>query len=335
MKIEFAPLATPLRRRLQTASVVQWVFSFLGLGLCCIAIFAGLLFTRFWMISVLYGAWWAWDWDTPSKGGRRVHFIRNSVVWRYLKDYFPITLVKTAELDPAKNYIFGFHPHGVLATGAFVSFCTEATGFSKLFPRMTPYLMMLSLWFRAPFFRDYLMSGGLVPSDKETASYILKKPGGGNVLTIIVGGAQEALDARPGALTLLLENRKGFVRLAIRHGVALVPVFSFGENELYDQVENPKGSWLRWIQERLQKVMGISLPVMHARGIFQYSFGLIPYRRPIYTVVGKPIPVEKKHNPSEEEVDEIHRIYLEELCKLFEEHKLKYNVSENKHLSFR
>lgn len=64
----------------------------------------------------------------------------------------------------------------------------------------------------------------------------------------------------------------------------LVPAFSFGENELFDQVSNPKGSWLRWIQHRLQQIMGISLPLFHARGIFQYSFGLVPYRRPINTV---------------------------------------------------
>lgn len=30
--IEFAPLNIPLSRRLQTAAVVQWVFSFLFLG---------------------------------------------------------------------------------------------------------------------------------------------------------------------------------------------------------------------------------------------------------------------------------------------------------------
>lgn len=69
-------------------------------------------------------------------------------------------MVKTAELDPAKNYIFGFHPHGVLVAGAFLNFCTEATGFSTLFPGLTPHLLMLTLWFRVPFFRDYLMSGG-------------------------------------------------------------------------------------------------------------------------------------------------------------------------------
>lgn len=69
----------------------------------------------------------------------------------------------------------------------------------------------------------------------------------------------------------------------------LVPTFSFGENDLFEQVSNPKGSWLRRLQHRLQQVMGVSLPLFHARGIFQYSFGLVPYRRPIYTV-GKSLP---------------------------------------------
>lgn len=64
----------------------------------------------------------------------------------------------------------------------------------------------------------------------------------------------------------------------------LVPVFSFGENELFKQVANPKGSWLRNVQEKLQKIMGFALPLFHARGVFQYSFGLIPFRQPIHTV---------------------------------------------------
>ncbi|KFR05756.1 2-acylglycerol O-acyltransferase 2 [Opisthocomus hoazin] len=317
MKVEFAPLSVPLRRRLQTASVVQWVFSFLGLAQCCAAVFIALFFTRFWLVSALYAAWWFIDREKPSKGGRRIHAVRNSIVWRYMRDYFPVTLVKTAELDPRQNYLMGFHPHGVMAAGAFLNFCTEASG-----------------WFRVPFFRDYLMSGGLVSSDKESASYVLQKPEGGNVLTIIVGGAQEALDARPGSCTLLLKNRKGFVRLAIEHGTPLVPIFSFGENDLFEQVRNPKGSWLRQLQHRLQQIMGISLPLFHARGIFQYSFGLLPYRRPICTVVGKPIPVQRKHRPSEEEVDEVHQKYLNELFKLFEEHKAKHNIPEDRHLEF-
>lgn len=48
--------------------------------------------------------------------------------------------------------------------------------------------------------------------------------------------------------------RYGFVRLALIAGAALVPVFAFGENELYKQVDNPKGSKLRIFQEKLKKV---------------------------------------------------------------------------------
>lgn len=71
-----------------------------------------------------------------------------------------LQLIKTAELDPSHNYLFGFHPHGVLVTGAFGSFCTEATGFSRLFPGLKPHLLMLPCWFYLPLFRDYIMCAG-------------------------------------------------------------------------------------------------------------------------------------------------------------------------------
>ncbi|XP_036602554.1 2-acylglycerol O-acyltransferase 2-like [Trichosurus vulpecula] len=333
--ISFAPLSVPLERRLQTLAAVHWIFSFLALGVVCTVIFIGLFFTRFWLLGILYSVWWYLDRDTPRKGGRQIQAVRRWCVWKYLANYFPISLIKTAELDPTQNYIAGFHPHGVLAVGAFTNFCTESTGFSSIFPGIRSHLMMLTLWFRVPFFRDYIMSGGLVTSEKECASYLLSKKEGGNLLVVIVGGSQEALDARPGSYTLLLRNRKGFIKLAMLHGAALVPIFSFGENELFDQVDNPQGSWLRWTQDKLQKIMGISLPLFHGRGIFQYNFGLLPYRQKINTVVGKPIKVEKNTNPSQEEVDRLHQHYMTELCNLFEAHKTKYNVPLDQQLEFR
>ncbi|XP_056141115.1 2-acylglycerol O-acyltransferase 2 [Lampris incognitus] len=334
MKISFAPRSVPLARRLQTAAVLQWVFSFLALAPTCVFLFLYLLFTRFWLISVLYVAWWIIDCDTPSRGGRRVPFLCGMRVWDHMRDYFPIKLIKTADLDPKNNYVLGFHPHGVLVAGAFANFCTYATGFRQLFPGLNSHLLMLPLWFRTPFFRDYIMCAGLVPSDKESASYLLRQRGGGNAVVIAVGGAPEALDAHPGTYNVLLANKKGFIKLAIEHGAHLVPVFSFGENEVFDQVENPKGTWLRWVQERLQSIMGISLPLFHARGIFQYSFGLMPYRKPINTVVGRPIEVEKNPKPTTEELDALHQRYMDELGDLFEEHKESYGVDKDTHLNF-
>ena len=41
-----------------------------------------------------------------------------------------------------------------------------------------------------------------------------------------------------------MNKRKGFIKLAIRFGRDLVPVFSFGENFVYGQAPNPEGSRL-------------------------------------------------------------------------------------------
>ncbi|KAL4631430.1 2-acylglycerol O-acyltransferase 2-A-like isoform X2 [Arapaima gigas] len=363
MKIQFAPLNIPLRRRLQTAAVVQWVFSFLLLAQCCLAAFVLLCLSHWWLLGALYVGWLYLDRDTPACGGRRSQWMRSWSLWKYFCDYFPITLVKTVDLDPKHNYLFGFHPHGVLVAGGFGNFCTEGSGFTALFPGLTPYLLMLPFWFRVPFFRDYIMCGGwqlgeeplvpaglhpivpshfsslplfpgLVSSEKASASYILSCPGGGHVAVVAVGGAPESLDARPGALTLQVLNRKGFIKTALKHGAHLVPVFSFGENELFDQMENPVGSPLRRIQERLQKVMGVALPLFHARGVFQYSFGLLPYRKPIYTVVGRPIPVSLTPSPSGQDIEELHQRYLDGLTQVFEENKAKYGIPADKNLKF-
>lgn len=334
MRLEFAPLNIPLRRRLQTAAVLQWVFSFLGLAQCCLAGFVLLLLSDWWILAVLYAGWLWLDWDTPTSGGRRWEWLRRCALWEMFRDYFPIELLKTVDLDPKKNYIFGFHPHGVLVAGAFGNFCTEATGFSVQFPGLTPHLLMLPFWFRVPVYREYIMCGGLVSCTKASLAHIVSRPEGGNVAVIAVGGASEALDARPGALTLQVKNRKGFIKMALKHGAHLVPVFSFGENELYEQMENPKGSVLRSLQNRLLSIVGMSLPLFHARGVFQYSFGLMPYRKPIHTVVGSPIPVESKPSPTNEDIESLHQLYLQRLTELFEKHKTKYGLGQDQHLDF-
>ena len=66
---------------------------------------------------------------------------------------------------------------------------------------------------------------------------------------LIVGGASEAYNSDPDEIRLVLNRRKGFVKLALQYGRPLVPVFSFGEAFLYDQVHNPPGSKLRKFQE--------------------------------------------------------------------------------------
>ena len=59
---------------------------------------------------------------------------------------------------------------------------------------------------------------GCCSASKESIEYLLTCNGRGNAVVIAVGGASEALDAQPGSLTLTLKQRKGFVRIAMKHG---------------------------------------------------------------------------------------------------------------------
>lgn len=65
----------------------------------------------------------------------------------------------------------------------------------------------------------------------------------------------------------------------------LVPTYSFGENDVYRlAITSPQGSTTRRIQRFLQRRFGVAPIIFLGRGIFNYDFGLLPYRKPITTV---------------------------------------------------
>ena len=49
-------------------------------------------------------------------------------------------------------------------------------------------------------------------------------------------------------------------------------------------------------------------------------------------LVGEPIHVTKIKEPSVEEVNDFHQKYIDGLISIFEKHKSKYGISEDKHL---
>ncbi|KFM70166.1 2-acylglycerol O-acyltransferase 2-A, partial [Stegodyphus mimosarum] len=307
--VEFAPLRIPLERRLQTAAVFYYCTNFIFFGFSMLFLWIYLFFTNYYFVSLLYLAWFIYDHKTCCQGGRRLEWLRRWRIWKYFANYFPVKMIKTADFDPNKNYILGYHPHGIMCYGAFSCFATEATNFSEVFPGITPRILTLEGQFWFPFHREHILSTGACAATKESIEWNLTREGKGNALILVVGGASEALDAHPGRASLVLKRRKGFVRLAIKHGASLVPVFGFGENDLFDQLDNPPGSSLRKIQDRLKTYLGFSLPIVHGRGIFQYNFGMLPYRKPINVIIGKPIDVERNPKPTEEEVSKLHQRY--------------------------
>ncbi len=108
----------------------------------------------------IYCCWLFIDRHTSSQGGRWSDWFRRCSIWTQWVQYFPLTLIKTADLDPNRNYMFGYHPHGVGSFGALGNFGTDATHFSTLFPNIRPHLMLLRMQFFNPFTRDLLLGLG-------------------------------------------------------------------------------------------------------------------------------------------------------------------------------
>ncbi|CAF0790745.1 unnamed protein product [Rotaria sp. Silwood1] len=325
----FAPLNTPLYRRRQTLTILVWLL----MPWVCLYISLLLLRCQNWYVVgafITYLTWMVFFQKYPRQGGLKQQWLRRLKWWKWFADYFPIRLHKTCDLPPDRPYIFGCHPHGIISLGAFGNFATEATGFEEKFPGIDLRLLTLKINFRIPFYGLYLSFMGLCDASKESCNYILAK-GNGNSILLVLGGAKESLDARPSQeYFLTLKNRKGFVKIGLAHGASLVPVFSFGENDLYDQIPNPRGSKLRQIQIKMQQRLGYATPFFKGRGIFQYAFGFLPNRRAIDTYVGEPIHLPKlEHdNITPEIVDKYHTEYMDALKRLFDTYKAKHGNAD-------
>uniref|UniRef100_A0A1I7VSG0 diacylglycerol O-acyltransferase n=1 Tax=Loa loa TaxID=7209 RepID=A0A1I7VSG0_LOALO len=193
----------------------------------------------------------------------------------------------------------------------------------------------LASQFWIPLRREWAMLHGLIDCSKDSLYYVLNTESSiNNIVILIVGGAEEALDAHPGSHILTLSKRKGFIKIAIETGAQLVPMYCFGENDLFEQVSNSEGSYLRCFQSKLKKIMKCSLPICYGCGLFR-NFGPLPYSKPVDTIVGTPIPVMKKKNPTEEEIDRLHGLYISALTELFETYKTEFGVSKNASLIIR
>lgn len=105
-----------------------------------------------------------------------------------------------------------------MAIGAFCNLLTEANGFSRLFPGITPYLLSLKLMHYFPLYREYVMSLGVCDVSKESITHIMK--GRGVAATIVIGKClligglvSENEREKPGQVQYCYEVRLSFVKV--------------------------------------------------------------------------------------------------------------------------
>jgi len=145
----------------------------------------------------------------------------------------------------------------------------------------------------------------------------------GKRIGLVPGGIAEMFEGYPKPSTLPNEEysivRRGFLRMAAKHGVPVLPIYCFGATKMFKRVQLP-------VLEKISLLIRVSICA------FFGVWGLpIPFRQKLSYVIGQPIfpPNDPPANNAEMDtvVDDMHRRFCDELLRLFENHKDAYGWS--------
>ena len=375
-----APLILPLKRRLQTFSVVCFLGALpfcLLLGALWPALSLYCMYgseTDVWvngcgtMTLGLFGIYLIYifciDTSYIYDGGKSKWFLRSALFCSISKnfvEFYPHEVVfdplvleqNNATLDntevaggryePGGRYLHCCHPHGLFGLGVWCTFVANYDGGAaasffhhhvfggnnnKELPDVEVAVHTMTANFRIPFWREFLLALGFRDVGRRSLVHSMTRAKGGDrrihFSVLVPGGASEAVDCTTPVLTL--KRRKGFVRIALETGCSLVPVFSFGETRLYKPLVQL--SRVHSVLRRVQKVLGVGTPLVRGRGVFNYAFGLLPFRERLITVIGRPIRVLRSSEAAvitEAAIDAVHEQYIAAIQDLYRRYQPIYD----------
>jgi 2-acylglycerol O-acyltransferase 2 len=167
--------------------------------------------------------------DCYKRDGRKWPYFQQLLIWKWFVAYFDGGISVETPLDSQQQYIFCSFPHGTCTASHLLTMTNGCGMLDKVHGGDRRDLCATVLFF-VPVFREMLLWLGCVDAGTRTAHHNLKC---GRSILIFVGGEKEQLMTTPGVHQIFLNNRKGFVKLALEYGSPLVPMYAFGENEVF------------------------------------------------------------------------------------------------------
>jgi len=201
-----------------------------------------------------------------------------------------------------------WHPHGAYTTMALMHCGLQTVTGTPL----QWYAGVAPVLFRLPLFREALL---LLNARSVVSSSLEGLARAGCTIAVQPGGIQEQLQSDSSREIALFPQRLGFVRLAMRHGLPLLPVYIFGENQAYSTF----GSLGRAVAAWSFRLCGA--PIVMVAGHWGLPW-IVPKATDIHVCWGRPVQVGPPNAaPTDEQVSQVFASYQTELCRLFDEHK--------------
>jgi len=208
------------------------------------------------------------------------------------------------ELMKRKNVLFCIQPHGVMP---FVNFCNHIHMAQNDMPIVKT--AVASIIFKMPVVKNVMGLFGTVDASQKS---LLKELETSSV-DLYVGGMAELFLANsdsPQEMLYLLK-RKGFIKLALKAGCEIIPIYAFGNATILKV--------LNWdVLAKISRAIGISITWTYGR----YFLPICLPRKCVY-VRGRPLGLPKISNPTQEDIDNWHEKYIEEVKRLFKKYQEK------------
>ncbi len=143
-----------------------------------------------------------------------------------------------------------------------------------------------SMALRVPFIKHLLCCVGVIDASRSVTHKALKN---GHTVGINTGGVSEVFDTNYSKHEeiILLKERTGMTKLAINTGATMVPCYLFGNTLLYSMFTGGFDSAHCYLRNISRKI-GFALCLFWGRFLLP-----IPYRIPIFGVMGHPIKLNK------------------------------------------
>jgi len=213
--------------------------------------------------------------------------------------------------EEGKRVIGCMHPHGVFP---FVSVCAVTStlqakdGFGDgILDLPTAVANVIRTM---PILKDVVGVFGCIDASGSYLKSRLQRRKGSVVL--YVGGMVELFYASPKKETVFLKQRKGFVKLALRTGADLVPVYLFGNTTSLEALKWP-------ILAKISRKTGVSFTLFWGRWFLP-----LPKKVKLTYARGRPLGLPHIEHPTDADVEKYHALYVQKLVELFDRYK-KFN----------
>tara|TARA_Y100000816_G_C25976899_1_gene509974 strand:+ start:47 stop:913 length:867 start_codon:yes stop_codon:yes gene_type:complete len=245
------------------------------------------------------------------KGNRKLNLYNPllkfiSFLMKFIGDYKIINNNNCIKND--KQYLICVHPHGIMPMGSIGCFglplCKNIKNTIPLLLSNNIYVGIASLCFYIPLLRDLFLFVGAIDCSKPIIEKFIKN---NYSIALFVGGAEESKFSNYGNINIIVKSRRGFLKLAIDNNLTIVPIYTFGNNNIYKSYDY---DFLN-ICYYFKKITGFWFP----RGI------LILKKINFISVIGKEIIVEKKIDYNNNDIIDLQNKYISNLNEIFEKYK--------------